>query len=199
MSRTGTSLASLSRGFRRLSLAGWAGLAVGSGAWLLAAAAWGARAGWFGQPAWVLATWAVFVLLVGTMAVLGVRGVRRLSAGWLAGQFESLGFRRGALSGHLEPAAAGTSPGLLALADERQASELAERAPDFIGRLRIPFRRRAYHGAAILLVGVLLLLSARPTSGRAALLWRPAEAWKATISPLAITVSEQEVERGALV
>jgi hypothetical protein len=144
-------------------------------------------------------TWAAFGLLLGTLVILGRGRLRRLSPGWLAVQLEELGFRRGALSGHLEPAAAGTSAGLLELADDHQAAELEARAPPFLARLRTPFRRHALQGGASLLAGGLILLSANPTRGRAALLWRPGEAWDATVAPLTITASAREVERGALV
>jgi hypothetical protein len=199
VSRTGTVLVALVRGFRRLSFAAWGGLVAGSGALLLGVAAWGARLGWFGEPAWVLLTWAAFGLLLGTLIIVGRGRLRRLSPNWLAMQLEHVAFRTGALSGHLEPAAVGTSPGLLALADDRQVAELQSRAPAFIAQLRAPFRRHAYQGGATLVVGALILVSAGPTRGRAAQLWRPAEAWQATVAPLSITASASEVERGGLV
>jgi len=199
MSRTGSALAALLGGFRRLSLAAWCAAAGGAVTLLFGGVAWGARLGWLGQPVWVLVAWAIGAVVLLLVALLTVRQVRRLSPGWLASQLEAVGFRRGALSGHLEPAAAGTSDALLALADERQASDLTARAPEFLARLQAPFRRQALTGGALLLVGATLLTSARPTHGSAALLWRPAEAWEATIAPLTISISEPEVDRGATV
>jgi hypothetical protein len=196
MSRTASALGLLARGFRQRSLVAW--LAAGSGgvALLFGAAAWGARLGWFGQPSWVLFAWGAVLLLLVLVTVLSSRDLRRLSPGWLAGQLEVFGFRHGALSGHLEPAAAGTSDALLRSADERQAAELSARSPEILPELRLPFRRQAWRGAGTLLLGAVLLISARPTGGRAALLWRPAEAWEATVAPLELSLSRAEVERG---
>ena len=199
MSRTGSVLVAMVRGFRQLSLAGWAAATGGGVALLLGIAAWGARLGWFGQPWWVLAAWSGSLLLVLVLATLTVYQTRRLSPGWMAGRLEPLGFRNGALSGHLEPAAAGTSAALLDAADARQAEELSARAPDLIARLRQPFLRRALQAGAMLLGGMLLLVSAKPNHGRAALLWRPGEAWAATVAPLVITLDRNEVDRGETV
>jgi Domain of unknown function (DUF4175) len=199
MSRTGTVLTSLAANFRQLSFAGWAAASGGLVALLFGAAAWGARLGWFAQPSWVLVAWSLVVVLLGALAIVTTRQLHRLSPGWLAGQLEAIGFRRGALSGHLEPAVAGTSAGLLASADQLQAAELATRAPEYVERLIAPFRRRALQGGATLLAGALLLVSARPTHGRAALLWHPGEAWESTVAPLAIALSQNEVDRGARV
>lgn len=199
MSRTGTALSLLLHGFRRLSLIAWAGLGAGSLALVLGAAAWGARLGWFGQPWWVLIAWGGALALLTSAALLAVRGVHRLSPAWLAGEFENAGFRRGALSGHLEPAAAGTSASLLAVADQRQVEDLVARAPDLLGALQQPFRRKAVQGVLLALAGAALLGSARPTRGASALLWRPLEAWSATVAPLQLTLSSTEVQRGAQV
>jgi hypothetical protein len=199
VSRTGAVLSFLVRGFRRLSAAAWATGVLGGAALVLGGAAWGARLGWFSQPYWVLAAWGTVAVLVSGAVALAVRRVRRLSARWLATELEATGFRRGSLSGHLEAAAPGTSPVLLDYADGQEAARLTAEAPGYLGELQGPFRRQAYRGGVTLLAGAAILLSARPTHGRPALLWRPAEAWEAAVAPLSITVSAREVDRGARV
>lgn len=199
MSRTGAALTRLAGGFRRLSLATWTVAGCGALALTLGAAAWGVRLGWFGQPWWVLAAWGAAAVLILVLVTLGARQVGRLTPVWLAAQLEAGGFRRGALRGHLEPSAAGTSEALQAAADESQAAELTARGPALLERLRTPFRRRAARGLVALLAGLAVLASARPTHGRAALLWRPVEAWSSTLAPLTLSVSRTEVDRGDLV
>ncbi len=199
MSRTGGVIASLLQGFRRLNLIAWAGASIGGLALVLGVAAWGARLGWFSQPWWVLAAWGAVGALAGASLLVAQRRAQRLSPSWLAERLEASGFRRGALTGHLEPAAAGTSADLLAVADQRQAEELSARAPNLVNVLEQPFRRRALQGGLTALAGAALLGSSAPTRGRSALLWRPFEAWSATVAPLELTVSGEEIERGAQV
>ncbi len=199
MTRTAGVVRGLLGEFRQLDALGVAAGGVGVLALVFGAGAWGARLGWFSQPSWVLLVWAIGVLLLGAALQLYRRRRSRLSPAWLAHLLESTGFRRGALGGLLEPAAAGTSPALLEAADDRQAAELAARAPALLPAQLAPFRRRALQGGAALLLGVGLLLSARPTSGNAGLLWRPLEAWAATRAPLRLTLSATEVDRGAAV
>jgi hypothetical protein len=173
--------------------------ASGGVALLLGLGAWGARLGWFGQPWWVLAVWGLSLVLVASLALLALRQRRVLTPAWLAGQLESRGFRHGSLSGHLEAAARGTSEALLSVADGRQAAELAARAPALVPIVRRPLRRRALQAGAGLILGALLLISARSTHGPAALLWRPSDAWEASLAPLAISLSSEEVDRGGQV
>lgn len=199
MSRTASLVNGLLGGFRRLEAATLAGAAAGVLALLLGLAAWAARLGWFGQPWWVLAAWGIALVLVGVVLFLGRRSLVRLSPAWLAAEFELLGFRRGALAGHLEPAVAGTSAALLDLADQRHAEELAGRAPELMARLVAPFRRRASRAGLTLLAGAAVLGSARPTRGAPALLWHPGDAWAATIAPVSLELSATEVERGSQV
>ncbi len=199
MSRTASLLQAFVGGFRRLDLFARVAGAAGALALLFGGAAWGARLGWFDQPWWVLVTWAIGIIGVGILAALYHRGQLRLSAGWLAAELEALGFRRGALGGLLEAPASGTSPMLLEMADQRQAVTLSEQAPPLLTSLRAPFRRRVVQGGATLLAGAALLLSARPTHGHPALLWHPVEAWSATVAPLRVVLSADEVQRGGLV
>jgi hypothetical protein len=199
VSRTALVLAGLVAGFRWLSLAAWATAAAGLIALLFGLAAWAARLGWFDQPWWVLLAWGGALALGGILAALGWRQLQALSPRWLALRLESLEFRRGSLSGHLEPAVTGTSEALRDLADRHSAEELTGRAPTLVARLIQPFWRRTARGAAILVAGALVLASAGPTRGRPALLWHPGEAWSAVLSPLTLELSEREVDRGGTV
>ncbi|MBK9068330.1 MAG: hypothetical protein IPL76_15850 [Gemmatimonadetes bacterium] len=196
MSLTGQRLQALVSGFRRLALASWAGGGLGLACVLLGAAAWAARLGWFGQPWWVLATWGVVLALAGAVLLRSRRQLAGLSPGWVAERLEAAGFRQGALRAHLEPAAAGTSAALLALADGEAAQAVGARGPDLLRPVLERFRRAALLGGGALVAGLLLLGSARPTHGRPALLWRPVEAWTATVAPLRLSLSVAEVDRG---
>jgi hypothetical protein len=180
----------------RLSTAAWALALAGALVLLLGAAAWAARLGWFGQPWWVLATWGLVVLVAGALAVAAVREARGYSPRWVARELEQRGFRQGFLGGHLEPAAAGTSPDLLAAADLHHATELETRGPPLVEGLLAPLRKRALAAGALLLLGLTVLLTARPTRGQPALLWQPGEAWAATRAPITLTLAAREVERG---
>jgi len=199
MSRTASVVHGLLGGVRRLEALTLAGAVAGAMALLLGLTAWAARLGWFGQPWWVLAAWAIALVSLAGALFMVRRSMVRLSPVWLAGEIEQQGFRRGALAGHLEPAAAGTSSALLELADQRQADELTGRAPELMARLVEPFRRRAVQAGLTLVAGAAVLGSARPTRGVPAMLWHPGEAWEATIAPLGLEVSATEVERGAVV
>lgn len=199
MSRTGGLLQAFLGAFRRLNLLAWACGALGALGLLFGGAAWGARLGWFDQPYWVLVTWMLGLLGASAVGLLYYRGQLRLSAPWLARELETLGFRRGALGGLLEAPVAGTSQLLLDVADQCQAAVLSAEAPPLLGQLTLPFRRRAVQGGATLLAGAAVLLSARPTHGLPALLWHPVEAWSATVAPLTVLLSAEEVDRGGSV
>jgi uncharacterized protein DUF4175 len=197
MSRTATLVHGLLGGFRRLEALTLGGIAAGGLALLLGLAAWAARLGWFGQPWWVLAAWGIVLLLLPVAGYFGRRELIRLSPAWLAREMEQQGFRRGAVAGHLEAPLGGTSDDLLALADQRQAEELARRAPELVATIATPFRRRAVRAGLTLLAGAAVLGTARPTRGAPALLWHLGEAWEATVAPISLELSAREVERGA--
>lgn len=196
MSRTATVLAAQLQGLRRLSTAITLLTVAGCVALLLGLAAWGLRLGWFGQPWWVLVAWSLTLLALLGLGWWGYRSLLRLSADWLATQFEHTGFRLGALRGHLGPSVQGTSSALLEAADVSQASELTARGPGLLDDLRAPLQRRTARAGALLLGAAVVLVAARPTRGAPALLWHPAEAWSATVAPLELGVSATEVERG---
>ncbi len=196
MSLTGQRLRAILAGFRRLALASWAGAGLGLSCALLGAAAWAARLGWFNQPWWVPVTWGIVLLAAAILLLRSRRQLRGLSPGWVAERLEAAGFRQGALRAHLEPAAAGTSETLLALADAESARAVGARGADLLRPALERFRRGALLGLVGLVVGLALLGSARPMHGRPALLWRPLEAWHATMAPLRLALSEHEVDRG---
>ncbi|HWA16126.1 MAG TPA: DUF4175 family protein, partial [Gemmatimonadales bacterium] len=196
MSRTATILAAQLHGLRRLATTTTLLTLLGSVALLLGLAAWGLRLGWMGQPWWVLVAWSLVLGALAVTAWLGYRALVALSSEWLASQFERAGFRLGALRAHLGPSAQGTSEELLAAADASQAQELEARGPALLNGLRTPLQKRTVQSGALLLGAAIVLLAAGPTRGAPARLWHPAEAWSATIAPLAIAVSATEVERG---
>ncbi len=199
MNRTADRLGQYLRAFSRASLLAWAATGVGLTGLLLGTAAWGARLGWFGQASWVFVAWAVVLIGLGVVGAMGARRLRGLSPSWLAGQLERQGFRRGALAGHLEPAAAGTSRELFGAADLAQDTELGARGPALVTELLAPFRQRLLLGGIVLFAGAGLLVSAGPTRGQPALLWRPGEAWQTLRAPLALRVTATEIERGGTV
>jgi hypothetical protein len=195
-SRTAAILTTQLHGLRRLATVVTLLTVAGSVALLLGVAAWGLRLGLIGQPWWVLVAW---LLVLGALIVAGWFGYRallRLSADWLATQFERAGFRLGALRAHLGPSAQGTSEELLAAADASQATDLAARGPALLEELRAPLQRRTLQSGALLFGAAVVLFAARPTRGAPALLWHPGEAWSATVAPLELDVSAREVERG---
>ncbi len=199
MNHTAVRLGQYTRAFSRVSLLAWVAAGAGVTGLLLGMAAWGARLGWFGQPSWVFVAWGAVLAGLSVMGVLGARRMRELSPSWLAGQLERLGFRQGALAGHLEPAAAGTSTELFRAADLAQDADLCTRGPAFVTDLLAPFRHRLLIGGVALCAGLALLLSAGPTRGQPALLWSPGEAWQTLRAPLALQVPATEVDRGAIV
>ena len=199
MSETAAVLRALAAPLRRRAALGW-GLGVAGALGLaLGVAAWAARLGWLGEPWWVLVTWPLVAGLGGLAGGLAWRAVAARTPDWLATVLERTGFREGALRGHLEPAAPGTSAELLALADRRQAVELAQRAPAELAELRRSSARVAVRGGVVFAAGAAILLAARPLQGPPALLWRPGAAWDAIAAPLRLTVDRTEIDRGEAV
>lgn len=195
--RTATALASVAAPLRRRLL--WLG-AVGALAGLavvLAAAAWTARTGALHSPVWVPVTWVLGLLVaalagVGAIrAVLGLRGIR------FARQLESdAGWRRGVLSGLLEPAASDTSDGLRASADDRAAGLVVDRGGEALAPRSASALRLLGFAALTLLTAALLLGAAGVRKGRAALLWQPGRALAMVASPLHLVADRPSVAAG---
>jgi len=189
-------LDSLGASLRRWRRAAWSASALAAVSVCLAAFAWLARGGVFAHPAWVLAAWLAAALGLSGVLLMARRD-RRFSSRWLAVDLESRAeWRRGALTGLLEPSAAGTSPTLLAAADQAAAAELGAKAPPLLAPLARGIRRRAGGAAVLCLAGILALLGAGPSHGDAAALWHPGRAWRATVAPVRLHASRTEVMRG---
>jgi hypothetical protein len=189
-------LDALGASLRRWRRAAWGAAALAALALCLALFSWLARGGVLTHPAWVLAAWLAALAVVAVVLGLASRD-RRYSSRWLAADFERrAAWRRGVLTGLLEPSVAGTSPELLAAADEAAAADLRAKAPPLLAPLLEGIRRRAFAAAALFLAGVLTLLGAGPSHGDAAALWHPGRAWRATVAPVRIEASRTEVMRG---
>jgi hypothetical protein len=114
----------VARPLRARAAAGWAALALGTGALLLGVAAWVVRLGRLEAPYWVLLAWAGALGVLAVAVWLAWRSRGRLSAGGLAGRLEEVGaWRHGALTALLERSASGTSGALLDLADRLHAED----------------------------------------------------------------------------
>jgi hypothetical protein len=105
-------------------------------------------------------------------------------------------WRSGTLTALLDAPAAGTSAGLLELADSSQAAELERRGRSAVEPIARPLRLLVPLSFLLLLVGVLAFTSAGPVGGVAAALWHPRDAWEATVAPVRISAVEQTVDRG---
>jgi hypothetical protein len=194
---TELALRRLARPLRARAAAGWTALAVGGGALLLGAAAWGVRLGWVEAPYWVLAAWCAVLALLAGAVWMAWRGRGRVSTGGVAGRLEELGaWRRGALTALLDRSAAGTSQSLLALADRVQAEEVVRRGPEAVRPLGRPGRVLSVAGLGVLAAGIAAFGSAGPVHGTAAALWHPRRAWAATMAPVRLSAARTAVDRG---
>ncbi len=196
-SRTALALAEVARPLRRrLAWLGGLGAAAGLGM-VLALAAWSARLGALRSPVWVPAAWGLGLLAAGLAGVAALRAARGFRGGSLAAWLEREGgWRRGALSGLLEPAASGTSAGLHAAADAQEADALVRRAPDALGAQAAVLLRLLALTSAALVAAVLLLGAAGVRRGPAALLWQPLRALGMFSSPLRLTAEPDTVSAG---
>ncbi|HEU4570216.1 MAG TPA: hypothetical protein VFS07_06570, partial [Gemmatimonadales bacterium] len=175
-------------------LLGGAGCAVGA----LALAAWGARLGWVDGATWVALAWGAALAALGLAAALAVRATRRGGPAAVARWLEESGrWRRGALAGLLGDAAPGTSGELFAAADGAAERTLRTEGPVLLAARVATARRAAARGAGVLLLAAAGLAAARPTSGRAALLWQPRAAWREATAPFRLRGPDAAVPRGA--
>ncbi len=104
--------------------------------------------------------------------------------------------RMGSVLGAMTPgAAAGTSPELLALADQRAARLVADAAPRVQRVLARSTRRGLALGGAVACVGAALFVAASPARGRAAF-WHPLKALADAGAPVRLGVDHDVVRRG---
>ena len=197
MTATETALRRLAAPLRGWSRAAWVATALGLAALALGGAAWLVRLGWVLSPLWVLGAWAAALAVLAIAAWYGRRHSSGLGAPGIAGRLETIGeWRHGSLTALLERSAPGTSESLLAAADRAQAEDVQRRGHAAVEPVRAEVRRRSAAGAACLVGGVALLLSAGPRDGAAAALWQPARAWRAAVAPVTLRPRRDVVERG---
>ncbi|MEO6067798.1 MAG: hypothetical protein ABJB33_01690 [Gemmatimonadota bacterium] len=200
MNATARVLERLSAPLRGWPAAGALALGVALAAVLLGAAAWAARLGWVEGGAWVALAWATALAALAAGVGIALQVVRRGGISGAARLLEAGGqWRAGALTGLLTAAAAGTSDDLLAAADAASAREVSTRGPGLLAPMVARGRRRAFAAIGLLALGVTVLAAARPTQGRAALLWDPSGAWLAATAPLRVGGPDSLVDRGSRV
>ncbi len=171
--------------------------AIGGALMVMGLSAWLVRLGFVEAPAWVLATW----VAVGVAAVVPLLVIRRelraVAPGPLARRLEHRGaFRAGAIQLLLDAPADGVSASLMGAADQLQARALDTAGQEALLDDRQRLGRRVLGAVTALVAGGVLLATARPLSGTAAMLWRPDLAWGALVAPLELAASEASVERG---
>lgn len=184
---------------RRARLAGLAAAATAALV-LLAVGAWGARLGLLSSPAWVPLAWLAAGVALTAVVVFSRHAWIRWTDAGVAGWLEQGGrWRSGALSGFLQPAAPGTSEGLLRHADHLRAEELAARGALEVEPVARPLGRRL--GLAVLgvLASALLLGASRPWTGPPAALWHPARALRDALEPVRLAADSGHVDRGGTV
>jgi hypothetical protein len=181
---------------RRVAAAGGA-LTLGLLLAGLGAVAWLARLQVVRVLWWVPAAWIAALALAGAAAFVVRRRLRALELSPLAGELEARGgWRLGALTGMLQPAAAGASSELHAEADRARAADLVERGSVVIAPIAARARRGAQAGGITLLAGVATLVAAGPGRAPVRMLWHPAEAIGLALEPIRIEASALSVERG---
>ncbi|HET7024999.1 MAG TPA: hypothetical protein VFI39_07345 [Gemmatimonadales bacterium] len=194
---TRAALAALAAPVRRHAFLAVGAATIAALAFLFGAVAWAFRLGAATGPLWVLATWALAIIVV-IGAVWEVRRrLGRTDGAHIAELLEATGqWRRGSLGALLGAPAVGVSESLLGSADRAAAGALQERAAPVIRRLTE--RTRRLNGVAVIgaVVGVALLLWSRPLDGAAAALWRPRHAIHAVVAPVRIAVNATTVDRG---
>ncbi len=200
MTDTGRVLDRLAAPLRRWLVATGLIGSVAASAAIFGIAAWAARLGWVAGGIWVGAAWGAALAALGAGILFARRAVRRGTSADAARLLERSGaWRAGALTGLLAGPALGTSDDLLAAADVAAAGAVDEQGPAVLAPLVLRRRRHALVASGFLGLSVILLVAARPTQGRAGLLWDPAAAWFATTAPLRVTGPDSLVDRGSRV
>lgn len=195
---TRVALERIARPLARQSALGWAALGAGIALALLGLVAWLARVGLARAPLWVPAAWILVVAATAFVLLRAGRDRQRLSTTSIAQWLEQGGrWRRGGLGGLLDAAGRGTSPALLAMADEQEAQRLAHEGRAALAPMALPIRHRSLGGAACLVAGIALLGSARPWTAPASRVWHPARALVDASQPVRLRASAESVMRGA--
>jgi len=194
---TREALESLARPLARGVAAGGGALTLGLLLAGLGAAGWLARLEVVRALWWVPAAWAVALLMAGITAWFVRRRLLSVAAPALAGQLESSGaWRLGALTGMLQPPAAGLSSELHQSADRARAADLAERGAGAIAPLAARARLGARAGGLMLVLGAVTLMAAGPARAPVRMLWHPAAAISLALAPVRIQASAPAVDRG---
>lgn len=166
----------------------------------LAVAAWFSAFGLGVAALAVLLGW--LVLAAGLLA--GVwqarRGARALEPHAVATRLETLGgVRAGAVRTLLDPLAPGTSVALHEAATAARAAWVATHGREVLAPATAASRQGVRRILALLVVAAVALLLARPVGGAPAMLWRPWQAWQAVVTPVRLSSSAAQVDRGATV
>ncbi|MBW8772439.1 MAG: hypothetical protein JF590_03990, partial [Gemmatimonadetes bacterium] len=149
---------------------------------------------------WVGVAWGAVLVALALGAFVARRSAARRSGAETARLLERSGrWRAGSLTGLLARPVPGTSDLLLTAADQAAAGAVDEAGPALLAPLVSRGRQRAFAASGLLGAAVLLLVAARPTHGRAGLLWDPAAAWLATTAPLRVSGPDTPVDRGSRV
>jgi hypothetical protein len=196
-SATRDALQQLARPIRSRSGLAWSALALGTAGLVLGAAAWLARLGWLTVPYWVLAAWALALVILSCVLYLAWHSQQELTPPRLARSLEQLGaWRQGTLTALLDTSASGTSAALLQRADRAHAADLHTRGPAAVEPIARPVRVLVALSAVCLLLGIVAFTSAGPIGGAAAALWHPVRAWEATVAPVRLRAEREVVDRG---
>lgn len=177
---------------RRLLPAAVAGVGVlAGGAWLI-------RLQWGGAPAWVLVAW-LLVLAAVVVAGIGLRAaLSGASPAAVARRLEVSGeWRRGALTTLLGPSVAGTSSELHRHAESIETARVLEHAEPALATEIGSIRSESRRWLALLGVGIVALVAARPLGGTGAMLFQPWLAWGALTAPIGLSTETPVVDRGA--